>query len=71
MEKLKLPKEISDKTISLQVNGLVAQDKSVQQAIDYVNTMNNFEAHLAFYILWNAIGKDYLLIPRDSVQETE
>jgi len=71
MEKLKLPKEISDRTISLQVNGLVAQDKSVQQAIDYVNTMNNFEAHLAFYILWNAIGKDYLLIPRDSVQETE
>ena len=71
MEKLKLTKEISDKTISLQVNGLVAQDKSVQQAIDYVNTMNNFEAHLAFYILWNAIGKDYLLIPRDSVQETE
>lgn len=71
MEKLKLPKEISDKTISLQVNGLVAQDKSVQQAIEYVDTMHNFEAHLAFYILWNAIGKDYLLIPRDSVQTTE
>jgi len=71
MEKLKLSKEISERTISLQVNGLVAQDKSVQQAIDYVNNMNEFSAHLAFYVLWNAIGKDYLLVPRDSVEETE
>ena len=70
MEKLKLSKEVSEKSVSLQVNGLVAQ-KSLQEAIDYVNSMNEFSAHLAFYVLWNAIGKDYLLIPRDSVEETE
>jgi len=70
MEKLKLSKEVSENTVSLQINGLVAQ-KSLQEAIDYVNNMNEFTAHLGFYILWNAIAKDYLLVPRDSVEETQ
>lgn len=70
MEKLKLSKEVSKVSVSLQVNGLVAQ-KSLQEAIDYVNSMNDFTAHLGFYILWNAIATDYILVPRESVEETE
>ena len=70
MEKLKLSKEVSELSVSLQVNGLVAQ-KNLQEAIDYVNNMNEFTAHLGFYILWNAIATDYILVPRDSVEETE
>jgi hypothetical protein len=71
MEKLKLSKELSEKTVSLQINGLVAQDKTIQQAVDYVNAMSSFDAHLAFYILWNAIGKDYVLVPRESVEAAD
>lgn len=70
MEKLKLSKEVSDLSVSLQVNGLVAQ-KSLQGAIDYVDTLKDFNAHLGFYILWNAIATDYILVPRSSVEETE
>ena len=41
---------------------------TVQQAIEYVDSMNEFSAHLAFYVLWNAIGKDYVLIPKEIVE---
>ena len=51
--------------------GLVATKNSVQEAIDYVDSMNSFEAQLAFYILWNAISKDYILIPRENVTEED
>lgn len=70
MKKLKLSKEVAENTVNLQINGLVAQ-KSLQDAIDYVDNLHDFNAHLAFYILWNAIGKDYLLIPKDSVEGYE
>lgn len=71
MEKVRISKALSEKCIDLRPNGLVATKNSVQEAIDYVDTMNSFEAHLAFYILWNAISKDYILIPRDSVTEED
>ena len=68
MEKLKLTQEQFDSAVELVPNGLVAQDKSITQAVDYVDTMHDFNAHLAFYILWNAIGKDYILIKKEDVQ---
>lgn len=68
MEKIKLTQEQLDSAIELMPNGLVAQDKTIQQAVDYVDAIHDFNAHLAFYILWNAIGKDYLLIRKDEVQ---
>lgn len=71
MEKILLTDEQFDSTTQLVPNGLVAQDKTIQQAIEYVDSMHDFNAHLAFYILWNAIGKDYLLIPKDNVQLNE
>lgn len=71
MSKVKISKALSKKCIDLRPNGLVATKDSVQEAVDYVDSMNSFEAQLAFYILWNAISKDYILIPRDSVTEEE
>ena len=68
MEKLKLTKEQEDLTVNLVPVGLIAQDKTIQQAMDYVDKMNSFDAHLAFYILWNAIGKDYVLVPKEIVE---
>lgn len=71
MEKLKLTKEQKDSTVELVPVGLIAQDKTIQEAMDYVDKMSNFDAHLAFYILWNAIGKDYILVPREIVQSEQ
>lgn len=68
MKKVKLTQEQLDSAVSLVPNGLIAQDKTIQQAVEYVDTMRDFNAQLAFYILWNAIGKDYLLIQKDEVQ---
>lgn len=68
MEKLKLTQEQFDSAVELIPNGLVAQDKSITEAVDYVNAMNDFSAQLAFYILWNAIGKDYVLIKKTDVE---
>jgi|TARA_R110000772_G_scaffold116969_4_gene222243 hypothetical protein len=71
MKKLKLSKAQAKNTVSLQVNGLVSTDKTIQQAVEYVDSMNEFSAHLAFYVLWNAIGKDYVLIPKENVEGLE
>ncbi len=68
MKKVKLTQEQLDSAVNLVPNGLIAQDKTIQQAVEYVDTMHDFNAQLAFYILWNAIGKDYLLIRKDEVQ---
>lgn len=71
MEKVKLTQEQLDSAVNLVVNGLVTQDKTIQQAVEYVDNMRDFNSQLAFYILWNAIGKDYLLIRKDEVQLIE
>lgn len=71
MEKLKLTKEQKDSTVELAPVGLIAQDKTIQEAMDYVDKMSSFDAHLAFYILWNAIGKDYILVPKEIVQSEQ
>lgn len=68
MKKVKLTQEQLDSAVNLVPNGLIAQDKTIQQAVEYVDSMHDFNAQLAFYILWNAIGKDYLLIRKDEVQ---
>ena len=71
MEKIKISKALDSKCIDLRPNGLVATKDSVQEAVNYVDTMNSFEAQLAFYILWNAISKDYMLVPRENVELEE
>lgn len=68
MEKIKLTQEQFDSAVNLVPNGLIAQDKTITEAVEYVDSMHDFNAQLAFYILWNAIGKDYLLIRKDEVQ---
>ena len=40
MKKLKLSKAQAKNTVSLQVNGLVSTDKTIQQAVEYVDSMN-------------------------------
>lgn len=68
MEKIKISKALESKCIDLRPNGLVATKDSVQEAIDYVNTMNSFDAQLAFYVLWNAISKNHILVPRENLE---